>query len=78
MMPWDSPENDQEHRPQRPAGYVLHEDGSTDRPFLTMMAARAAGEEAAQAAGLVSEGWRQEHPRLWVLLPHRRYSVEMR
>lgn len=84
MMPWDDTQGGGldtvgvSTGARRTGGYVLHEEGVPDVRFGSWMAARAAGEQRAMAAGLVVEGWRQEAPTLWGLLPDRRYTVEMR
>ncbi len=84
-MPQDDPFQEKQH--SRPSGYILIEHGicstgflavfDSETPYPTILAAKTAGEERASAVGLVSDGWRQEAPRVWVLLPHRRYCVEM-
>jgi hypothetical protein len=41
------------------------------------MAAREEGQRLATEAGLPIEGWRQEQPNVWTLLPGRRWTITL-
>jgi len=46
-----------------------------ERQYSKVMLAREAGQEWAEQAGLNWEGWRQERPNVWFLLPDKRFSI---
>jgi hypothetical protein len=58
--------------------YVLSEEGVKDVIFQRMSEARLEAEARALSGNHPMEGWRQEEPNVWFLLPGKRFRIELR
>lgn len=59
--------------------YILTDEATGEETaYHKVLAGREEGERQAQVAGLAIEGWRQERPNVWYLLPDRRWSIMAR